>query len=267
MNRIKELDIYDKVQFFLLGFATCFIIWIGFIIFNNFNDAKKIQYYDAEYSCYNKEVIKEENLNLLVKDDNDSAIINLNQIYNIGLLIKEVRKLYEEEQMTLERKTVETTEHTEMINIEDVQISRDMDPTQRTGLTKEQFVELMNNLDVDYSDFFTDNSELIYDLCEEYQLNEIFFCGLIAAESGWEIKDNHRRTNNYISMMSGNGKLLKYDSVEEGLEAAARHLHDKYLTEEGSYYHGETIAGVKKCFCPSSDSWEGLVYGCMKLII
>ena len=141
-----------------------------------------------------------------------------------------------------------------------------MDLTKRTGVSKEDFKELMKNLKVDTSGFFYENSDTIYDLCEKYELNEVFFCGLIAAESGWNIQSNHRRAHNYISMMS-KGKLIKYASEEAGLEAAAKLLHTKYLTPGGAYYRGKTLASVQKIFCPNSSTWVGLVYGCMKQVV
>lgn len=150
--------------------------------------------------------------------------------------------------------------------IEEITISRDMDLTIRTGLSKEDFKLLISNVKYDTSKFFYENSDIIYDLCEEYQLNEIFFCGLISAESGWNIASNHRNTHNYISLMS-NGKLIRYNSVEEGLRVAAQKLHDNYLTEGGKFYYGKTLSGVKTKFCPASSTWVNLVYGRMEQIM
>lgn len=150
--------------------------------------------------------------------------------------------------------------------IEEVTISKDMDLTVRTGLSREDFITLIAGVKEDKSGFFEENAGLIYDLCEEYQINEIFFCGLIAGESGWRIADNHRKTFNYISLMSG-GKLIRYDSVEDGLETAARTLHNNYLTEGGRFYYGPTLAGVKTRFCPASSTWTNLIYGNMKIIL
>ena len=136
-----------------------------------------------------------------------------------------------------------------------------MDLTVRTGLSKQDFKKVIKNLKQDTSKFFYNNADIIYDLCEKYQINEIFFCGLISAESGWNIAGNHRKTHNYISLMA-NGKLIHYSSVEEGLEVAAKKLHSNYLTPGGRFYGGKTLAGVKKKFCPSS-TWVDLVYGRM----
>ena len=96
--------------------------------------------------------------------------------------------------------------------IKDVKISKDMDLTVSTNLSKEDFKTVISGVKQDTSKFFYNNSDLIYDLCQQYELNEIFFCGLISAESGWNIADNHRRTHNYISLMS-KGNLIKYNSL------------------------------------------------------
>ena len=151
-------------------------------------------------------------------------------------------------------------------SISEITISKDMDLTQRCGVSKEDFKILMTNLKVDTSGFFEENSDTIYDVCEKYEINEIFFCGLIAGESGWNISSNHKRTHNYISMMSG-GKLISYSTVEEGLEAAAKLLHTYYLSEGGSFYSGKTLSAVKKKFCPSSSTWVNLIYSCMSQIV
>lgn len=150
--------------------------------------------------------------------------------------------------------------------IEEVKISADMDLTVRTGLSKEDFIKLISEVEEDTSGFFEENAAFIYDVCEKYSLNEIFFCGLISAESGWNIAQNHRNTYNYISLMSANG-LIKFSSVEDGLEKAAQTLHDKYLTPGGAFYYGTTLAAMKTRFCPASPTWVSLVYGRMEQIM
>ena len=140
-----------------------------------------------------------------------------------------------------------------------------MNLTIKSGLSKEEFKQVMKKLPQDTSNFFYDNADIIYDLCAKYQINEIFFCGLISAESGWNIAGNHRRTHNYISLMS-NGKLIHYSSTKQGLEVAAQKLHSNYLTPGGKFYGGKTLAGVKKKFCPSG-TWVNLVYGRMSQVM
>ena len=173
-----------------------------------------------------------------------------------------LKEIIEKEEIKEEEIVIEN----QYTKIEDIVISRNMDLTVRTGISKEDFKVLISNVKQDSSKFFYDNSDFIYDLCQEYQINEIFFCGLISAESGWNIASNHRRTHNYISLMNKNG-LIKYNSVEEGLIAAAKALHNNYLTEGGRFYHGKTLCGVKTKFCPASSTWVELVYGRMQQIM
>jgi hypothetical protein len=171
-----------------------------------------------------------------------------------------------ETKASTENKTENKEDTTNYVSIKDVKISKNMDLTVRTGLSREDFIKLIAGVKYDTSGFFEENAGTIYDLCEEYSINEIFFCGLISAESGWNIASNHRSTHNYISLMK-NGKLIKYSSVYEGLEVAAQKLHNNYLTPGGKFYHGKTLSGVKTNFCPASSTWVDLVYGRMKQIV
>jgi len=153
------------------------------------------------------------------------------------------------------------------ISIDEIKISKDMDLTVRCNVSREDFIELITNVKADTSGFFEENAGIIYDLCKEYQINEIFFCGLISAESGWDIAGNHRRTHNYISLMGNGGYLIQFDTVEEGLEKAAIALHNNYLTPGGKFYSGKTLEAVRKRFCPVNPNWTNLVYGRMQQII
>ena len=194
---------------------------------------------------------------------------------NVDKLIRnketKIEKNYIKSTKTTSRSGVTRTNKEEIkqeqkyIQPKDVKISKTMDLSKRTGLSKEDFKKVIKNLKQDRSGFFYENADTIYDLCEKYEINEMFFCGLIVAESGWSIAPNHRKTHNYISLMV-KGKLLKYSSTEEGLEVAAKKLHENYLTPGGKFYNGKTIAGVQKRFCPASSTWDDLVYGSMKYV-
>ena len=165
----------------------------------------------------------------------------------------------------IENEDTDTQEDT-YISIDEVKIFQNMDLTIRTGLSRDDFITLISGVKADTSGFFEENAGTIYDLCEEYSINEIFFCGLISAESGWNIAGNHRKTHNYISLMK-NGKLINYATVEEGLRVAAQKLHTNYLTPGGKFYYGKTLSAVKTKFCPASSTWVSIVYGRMKQII
>lgn len=215
----------------------------------------------------------------IFKTENTESNIEISEEIQNNIVLKEMpievaeetdrditsSKVMSRSSTTRTSRDVETTK-IEYTKLEDISISRDMDLTVTTGISKEDFKKLMTNLRQDSSNFFEQNSDLIYDLCQEYELNEIFFCGLISAESGWNIASNHRRTYNYISLMY-NGKLIQYSSVEEGLTVAAQKLHNNYLTPGGSFYYGKTLSAVKTKFCPASSTWVNLVYGRMQQIM
>lgn len=204
---------------------------------------------------------KEEIIIISQENDNETNIDTQNN-ENSNLQIDNTNNIENEQS---EASDVEEVEENNYISLEELTISENMDLTEMTGLSKDDFVELISRVKQDSSKFFYENAEIIYDLCQQYEINEIFFCGLISAESGWNIASNHRRTYNYISLMV-NGKLKQFASVEDGLEQAAKVLHEKYLTPGGRFYHGKTLAGVKTRFCPSSSTWTSLVYGRMKQI-
>ncbi len=179
---------------------------------------------------------------------------------------EDIKEHYERRNVEMTARFSEHREEATSTAIEEVTISKDMDLTVRTGLSREDFITLIAGVKADTSGFFEENAGLIYDVCEKYQINEIFFCGLISAESGWTIASNHRNTHNYISLMSSRG-LIRFASVEDGMEQAAKTLHDKYLTPGGAFYYGPTLAGVKTKFCPASSTWVNLVYQRMDQII
>ena len=223
---------------------------------NNYNVAENKEYIEFIEIAENEEFSREQNITARSSDTIDRS----------NPETKTVEENVKEQQNIIDETVKEEEPVQNYISISDVKISKDMDLTVRTGLSKEDFKTLIAGVKQDTSKFFYNNADKIYDVCQEYEINEVFFCGLIAAESGWNIADNHRRTNNFISLMY-NGKLIKFSSVDEGLTIAAQKLHKNYLTPGGSCYNGKTLSAVKKRFCPNSSTWVNLVYNGMKKIV
>ncbi len=239
---------------------------LGLTIFSNTLYAKN-SISDTKDRIENNEieVIKKIEIDNLIRNKNSK--IEVNEFIVIEKKENKVNNKQNNTKQTTSRGEVDRTKKEQnYIKPKDVQISKNMNLTKRIGLSKQDFKKVIKNLKSDKSKFFYRNADTIYDLCEKYEINEIFFCGLIAAESGWSISGNHRSTHNYISLMYG-GKLIKYSTEAEGLEVAAKKLHQNYLTPSGKYYNGKTINGVQKRFCPASDTWDDLVYGCMNYIV
>lgn len=208
------------------------------------------------------------NINVILEEKDFEANVDEKLVAysdNVSLEIKVAtpREKISSRASNIRRSRGETSDY---VSVDQVSISPNMNLNVRTGLSREDFVNLMANVSADTSGFFEQNAGIIYDLCEIYSINEIFFCGLISAESGWNIASNHRNTHNYISLMSAGG-LISYPSVESGLEAAAAALHNNYLIPSGRFYNGATLEGVRTKFCPVNPNWTNLVFGRMSQII
>ena len=201
-------------------------------------------------------IVEEINIDKLIRNKENIGIVDYTRSTNIKTTSRSSGDRRNKQEIKQEQKYIQP---------KDMKISKNMDLSKRTGLSKGDFKKVIKNLKQDRSKFFYNNADTIYDLCEKYEINEMFFCGLIVAESGWNIAENHRKTHNYISLMY-NGKLIRYSSTKEGLEVAAKKLHQNYLTPGGKFYNGKTITGVQKRFCPASSTWDDLVYGSMKYI-
>lgn len=246
---------------------------LGITILGNTINANSIT--DTKDRIKEIKIVEEQNIDRLIRNKKVKLEVNVNYARSTTKVTSrgedtrgkttQTKNTNKVSKKTKNKETEKTEQKENYVESKNVKISKNMNLTVRTGLSKEEFKMVMKNLKQDTSKFFYNNADTIYDLCEKYQINEIFFCGLISAESGWNIAGNHRRTYNYISLMS-NGKLIKYSSTKQGLEVAAQKLHNNYLTPGGKFYGGKTLYGVKKKFCPS-ETWVDLVYGRMSQVM
>ncbi len=150
------------------------------------------------------------------------------------------------------------------IKLEDVKISFDMDVSKTTGLSKEDFIYLVQKMKYDKTGILEKNAGWIWECCKKYNVNEIFVLGICGIESAWCSASQHQRTHNYSSLMKG-GKLIQYASDEAGFEAMIKLLGQKYLTPGASLYHGSTITGVGRSYC-NATTWPKKVYTCMQQV-
>lgn len=151
------------------------------------------------------------------------------------------------------------------IKLSDVQISFNMDVSKPTGLSKEDFVQLVTNMKYDKTGILKKNAACIWECCQKYNVNEIFVLGICGIESGWCSAVQHQKAHNYSSLMKS-GKLISYLTDEQGFEAMIKLLGEKYLSKKGSFYHGATIKGVGTCYC-NTTTWPNKVYKCMTQVL
>lgn len=171
-------------------------------------------------------------------------------------------------------------------SLEEVKISRDMDITETTGLSREDFCELLSNFKYDYAGFYERYAGFIWDLSQKYRVNEIFMCGVYGIESLYGSNASHVKAHNYGSIMTskvvivtdekGEEKkitrleLKTYLTDEEGIEANFKLFADCYLNPDGKYYKGVTLDSIGDTYCPPTEecpSWADKVYECMKVFL
>ena len=150
------------------------------------------------------------------------------------------------------------------IPVSEVKISFNMDVSKPTGLSRDDFIELVSKMRYDRTGILEANAAVIWDCCQKYNVNEIFVLGICGIESAWCSAPQHQRTHNYASLMS-KGKLIPYASDAEGFEALIKLLGQNYLTPGRGVYHGKTITGVGTSYC-NTTTWPPKVYKCMQQV-
>ncbi len=216
----------------------------------------------------------------LAQENNEAQLINTQNIQELRTEslydnetissrsgVERQDEIVEDEEIHIKLQETEEQDYQEIIQytkIEDVKISFDMDVSKTTGLSKEDFIYLVQNMKYDKTGILEKNAGWIWECCKKYSVNEIFVLGICGIESGWCSASQHQNTHNYSSLMS-HGKLISYASDEAGFEAMIKLLGQKYLTPGASLYHGATITGVGQCYC-NTTTWPKKVYTCMQQV-
>lgn len=261
-NNKRRMSPLEKWYLFLIGIILCVIILGIFFMCNT----------EAYFSTLEDEKEISVDISITVSQTTEEATeaetTKVSEITTTGIITETTTVVSTTE-------TAETESESETVDISDLYITPDMDLSKTLGVSKEQFCLLMENLSCDYSGLFSRNAEEIWQLCQEYEVNEIFLVGLIGAESGWGNNEAHVSKCNYTSIMGSDG-LNSYSSEYEGLYASVYLLSTEYLTENGQYYFGSTtIHDMASIYCPDnadteedeSRQWEDLVYSCMSLVL
>ncbi len=155
-----------------------------------------------------------------------------------------------------------TEEEINYISVEEVleKMNFSMNLGESCGLSKEDFVKLMEELPYDYTGFYERNAEFIWEMEQEYNVNAIFICGIIAQESGWAQYD--ACLNNYTGTMGSNG-YASFESEEEGIEYTFNNLQNGYISKDLT-----TVSSIAPTYVGYSGSgWDSNVFSAMKMII
>lgn len=126
------------------------------------------------------------------------------------------------------------------------------DFAEESGVTEEQLESALYYELSEYADVFIE--------CEKkYGVNAILLASLAALESGWARSDIAVDKNNLFGWKQSNGDYASFESKEQCILEVAEAISEKYLSETGEYYTGDTlIENVAEYYSPSKE-WIDLL--------
>ena len=213
-------------------------------------------------------VEEEENVPLLQVEPIDRNIVQMALEPENPLVVECTTEETTEPETTTEVATEEVTEEpTTEMSIEDIRdfyysFDTYTDMSINLGVSKQQFVEILNALPYDYANVFKDNAEFLWETAKKYDFNEFLMVGIMANESYWGA--DPIAPNNYSSQRISGDNYYTYDTAEEGIEALASNLANNYLTEGGKYYSGKSLHGIGIIYC-EGNTWADAVCTCMNM--
>ena len=134
-----------------------------------------------------------------------------------------------------------------------------------SGISEEDFMFAMKNCKYDKNGVLADNAECIWNVCQEYNINEILFVGLIAAESGWCTSNMSTSKKNILSITASGG-YKTYSSYADCIKDGIVLLSNNYCKSDGKYYTGGTLYDIGTIYCGvNSAEWCKLIINCADL--
>lgn len=144
-------------------------------------------------------------------------------------------------------------------SLEDINFSFDQPVNEKSRLSKNDFVKLLEKLPYDYEGFYERNAEFIWEMEQKYSINALVYCGIAAQESGWGQYGGY--AHNYTGMMQSSGELITYQTDEEGIEATFKNLSENFVA-----YGADTLSSISPKYAGNSE-WASAVYSAIQMII
>ncbi len=204
----------------------------------------------------NGNIIKEEQVGCVVTKS------SINKIIDIGT------KIYVEPEKNEEEK-----------KSSNLVISKEIELNKPSGLTKEQFKQVLTD-SKDVNNIFKDNAEYFYYIEEQYNINGIFVASIGIHESAWgtsRLAKNKYNLFGYGAYDSNpyNGAYT-FSSYSESIDLIARVLVKYYLNPKGTkiydgqvasgkYYSGNTIFDVNKKYA-TDNNWGNSIFKYMQYL-
>ncbi|WP_235980556.1 CHAP domain-containing protein [Staphylococcus durrellii] len=87
-------------------------------------------------------------------------------------------------------------------------------------------------------------SEYMVKSAKKHKIDPKIFMAIVAHETGYG-KSEAVKTHNNVAGMMGSGELFKFDSIEDGIDAAAKNLYDLYFSKGLT-----TVEKIQKKYAP-----------------
>lgn len=116
---------------------------------------------------------------------------------------------------------------------------------EKSGYSVEEFNAMLENTNL------ANHGEAFKNMEDNHNVNGIYAMSVAALESGFESRKLNS-SNNIFGMMS-KGKLIKYSSIAENINAFGSLMNK-------SIYKGKPISKIAKTYCPpNATKWESTV--------
>lgn len=88
---------------------------------------------------------------------------------------------------------------------------------------------------------------------QTYGVNAIFLMALTAQESAWGTSNRARTQNNLsgFEVYSDSAEGAYFSSKGESIMTTAKLIGEKYISPNGKYYNGTSVASVNIEYCPN----------------
>ena len=149
-----------------------------------------------------------------------------------------------------------------------------------SGLTKQDFKNVLSNNSRDTKKIFENNAEYFYEMEQKYNINGIFLASIGIHESAWgtsTIANDKKNLFGYGAYdWSPYQSSYDFDDYKIGIDTVAKALAKYYLNEAGTkvtdteiatgaFYNEPTVSGVNKRYA-SDTEWANKVYNVMKTL-
>ena len=222
-------------------------------------------------------LIEKATLKKEAKEDSDD-LITINRYLNLELLqvskkwtkvkYKEYEGYLQNDKLTSEAVTPKIKEKNRIAKLQD-SLSKDMNLTQPSGLTLNDYRTILGYNASDKNSIFADNVEAFYNAEQEYKVNGIFIAAVGIHESAWGTSYLAKEKKNLFGYKAYDRDPINsaqdFDTYVDSINTVAQALSKNYLTPSGSFYYGTTIEAVNTKYA-SDKAWHEKVYSYMEYL-